>query len=1286
MADKYYDFTILNQSGALVKQGEHNAVSYGVPAGGKIQVKTTSVYPIVFAAPYRVFELAEAQEYVFEELQHRQHLFVNKASGESGYYRFVAPESGRYRFAAWTTTVEASRSKNTLEFRKAFKGNEQPDIHYLDGQRSDAASTQYRQQFSYDEASGWNVPVQVTESYLQGGTESQPLTATYKYNDQGLVLSENWSTGQESVYEYATSTAPYFWTLPSQVQTKIGEGQKRVELTQYNQQGSVSQSAVRENSANGKLLAQTDVEYDTYGNVATAKIKDDKRTNTVNYLYQSPYGKHLLTNQSVLVHSVDGTSSESQQKFAYTAAGDVLTTEDAAGDVTTYSYDALGRLTRTKYSDQTSTTMQYDDVQSTITTTGPEGIVTLEKYNPLGLLTKQIVDDAIFQYTYDDEGNMEQGIDAEQNITKYVYDGFGRLTNTIYADGSKDETSYDMIGRTVTYTDPASVKNRQKLDLLGNTLAVEEWRNGAYAPLEQTTYDLAGNAISVTDGKGQQTQYHYDALGRNISVIDPEQRATDYTYSLAGNLIKIQYPDKTYIEKEYNETGNLIRQVNEARLVEAFFYDSRGNLTKSLDHASQFTEYQYNSDNLLTMIKAPDQQINYTYDAMGRRTGMTDTTGNTKYTYDSTDGSLSVITYPDGTQINYTYNKQLRTGYTLTDASGKTTSVSYTMDKMNRVGALDVRQNTAGAMKSALAAAAPAAGRMTFDYKANGLLERKLSGNGPSMTYTYDGYDLTGIKLEPGSAAISQKAQKATVNSDSAAGESSDSSIKASDNSKKSMNKSTEQSATATEATYGLTRQFSAVAGYEFTYQYDPNKNMISRTQNGAADTFTYDPLNRIQAESGQGNSKKYTYDERGNLLNVEGRKLRGLSNADFTFDSLNRLTKVKGEDGKEISYSYNGDGLLYERVEGEKRTRYYYDEEAKLIAEANVTAGKPNLTYTYIYDLNGRLWSRVDQATGEVQYYQFNGHGDVVGLTDSQGKQLNTYTYDIWGNPETTEETVPNVFRYAGEYWDSTTKLQYLRARWYDPNAGRFVSKDSYEGSIDNPLSLNRYSYVENNPLMYTDPSGNFKFKPYDVQEITSLLDDARVKSKFSKKNKYYQVYKDFIWDRYNFESFMDENRYNYLYGLVTGTSAYKNSAGNASWARDQLVDAYFESKEAEYVAAFALGMSGGIGGRYTGSKSGVKGTGKATPSGNRLKLNLQQFGGMTTKEATAAAKKLGYTKTNFTSHGQPVFKKGNKYITPDVDGHNGGLWKMADSVKNLGSKSTRMGTYDENLTRIGD
>ncbi|MER8211078.1 toxin C-terminal domain-containing protein, partial [Acinetobacter baumannii] len=74
------------------------------------------------------------------------------------------------------------------------------------------------------------------------------------------------------------------------------------------------------------------------------------------------------------------------------------------------------------------------------------------------------------------------------------------------------------------------------------------------------------------------------------------------------------------------------------------------------------------------------------------------------------------------------------------------------------------------------------------------------------------------------------------------------------------------------------------------------------------------------------------------------------------------------------------------------------------------------------------------------------------------------------------------------------------------------------------------------------------------------------------------------------------------------------------------------------------------------------------------------------TTQAATKAAKKLGFQKTNEFSHGQAVYKKGKYYITPDVDGHNGGAWKMAKSVEKLASRETRLGTYDINLNRIGD
>lgn len=74
---------------------------------------------------------------------------------------------------------------------------------------------------------------------------------------------------------------------------------------------------------------------------------------------------------------------------------------------------------------------------------------------------------------------------------------------------------------------------------------------------------------------------------------------------------------------------------------------------------------------------------------------------------------------------------------------------------------------------------------------------------------------------------------------------------------------------------------------------------------------------------------------------------------------------------------------------------------------------------------------------------------------------------------------------------------------------------------------------------------------------------------------------------------------------------------------------------------------------------------------------------------KSNASAEELGYKKTNERSHGQPVYKskKGKpKYITPDVDSHNGGVWKGADTVKGLKSKKTRSGTYDGKLNRLGD
>ncbi|GKU75957.1 polymorphic toxin-type HINT domain-containing protein [Paenibacillus sp. L3-i20] len=188
---------------------------------------------------------------------------------------------------------------------------------------------------------------------------------------------------------------------------------------------------------------------------------------------------------------------------------------------------------------------------------------------------------------------------------------------------------------------------------------------------------------------------------------------------------------------------------------------------------------------------------------------------------------------------------------------------------------------------------------------------------------------------------------------------------------------------------------------------------------------------------------------------------------------------------------------MLFERTEAGVKTRYYYDGP-NVIAEGIVDSnGK--VTFKARYVRGHQLAARQD-AAGQA-YYLHNGHGDVIELRGSSGNNaLNTYTYDLWGNTLTATEQVSNIFRYSGEPWDSTTQLQYLRARWYDPSLGRFINKDTYEGDLGNPLSQNLYTYVYNNPLKYVDPSGNVP-----VETILDFL---------SAGHSTYKMYKEPSWE----------------------------------------------------------------------------------------------------------------------------------------------------------------------------
>ncbi|NMO94915.1 hypothetical protein [Paenibacillus lemnae] len=176
-------------------------------------------------------------------------------------------------------------------------------------------------------------------------------------------------------------------------------------------------------------------------------------------------------------------------------------------------------------------------------------------------------------------------------------------------------------------------------------------------------------------------------------------------------------------------------------------------------------------------------------------------------------------------------------------------------------------------------------------------------------------------------------------------------------------------------------------AAFAETYEYghDHNGDIVYRTEG---------------IRSGQ-----FSYDAKGNRLTLQPSiQSPHTDNVEYTYDDAEQLSTVQ-RGGAEVTYRYNGDGLMTERTETVSgvatTTRYYYDG-MNIIAEGTVSGGA--VTFKVRYVRGEQLLYRED-ATGSKAYYLHNGHGDVTGLYAADGMQLNQYTYDIWGSPLTPED-----------------------------------------------------------------------------------------------------------------------------------------------------------------------------------------------------------------------------------------------------------------------------------------
>jgi RHS repeat-associated protein len=141
--------------------------------------------------------------------------------------------------------------------------------------------------------------------------------------------------------------------------------------------------------------------------------------------------------------------------------------------------------------------------------------------------------------------------------------------------------------------------------------------------------------------------------------------------------------------------------------------------------------------------------------------------------------------------------------------------------------------------------------------------------------------------------------------------------------------------------------------------------------------------------------------------------------------------------------------------------TQYVLD----LAATLPVVVSDTEAVYLYGLDI-------IAQQQAERLYYFHDGLGSVRQLLDSTGQVQTNYAYDPFGVPVVAGDG-SNPYQFTGEAWDAEVELLYLRARYYQPEVGRFIAKDPWAGDVWRPSTLNRYSYARSSPVTRTDPDG---------------------------------------------------------------------------------------------------------------------------------------------------------------------------------------------------------------------
>ncbi len=893
---------------------------------------------------------------------------------------------------------------------------------------------------------------------------------------------------------------------------------------------------VRRDAPAGSIVALTCFELDSAGLtlaqvestdlILPAGATDSCTGNRTQFGYDAAGNQTCLVGARFSSPTLDCDQISQRSTFSYDLGGRLRSVTDELGHVTTFEYDHSDNPVSVADDLGNTTTYEYDAKGNLTTLTEPNRQPVDISELGVGGCGAGTGDDA----DHGEDTPADEVADDGCPSAKYTYDSADRLVSVLDALGNTTTYGYDFNSNRTSITNA----NRQPVGVSELGVGCGLSGTGDQADHEEDpipdgiaddgcpstlfTFDEVDRLSTITDALGRVTTHRYDAVGNAIALIDGNHSPVglseeDIDGCGAGTGDGNDNDSDDTIDDGCPATTRIYDPLNRIERIQHW------------DGPTLADEFVFTYDavgNRLTM-QDPTGTTNYSYDALNRMTCFGPNaisgscpSGNTGYKYDDDEvpggaeypGQRTKITYPDPTKdVDYAYEADGRMK-TVKDWLDKTTTYNY--DNAGRlqqasyppgVGAMSYQHDSAGRQTVVAHQSSFAFESYTYTYDASGnreTLSRCSStqactpaDNPATDTYTYDALN----RLE--------RVDYSDLTHESYLYD--------------SLGNRTEiqTSTTTTEYHYDDASQLyhiGPLAGGS-SLGYDNNGNWNARL----AQTYVYDHENRLTKilHAGFDPTPKACHDLAGggdiNIIAVLKLKPVFNTNVPDPTSAWFNLSVTQPEETAQQKInildvlglkpqfgakcgtynSYNGDGLRTAHWSGKLYTSYQWDVAASLpvvLQEAtlelhndgNIPEDVSSIVRsdaTYVYGLG--LVSATDGA-GAQQYYFTDALGSTMWRADGSGNPVGQeFTYDPFGNLRGSGDTQSEKFLFTGQQFDENAfgvgngGLYYLRARYYDPALGRFLTKDPIQGAAISPQTQNQYAYALNNPVNRVDPWG---------------------------------------------------------------------------------------------------------------------------------------------------------------------------------------------------------------------